>query len=154
MKKMVGLCLLLFLPLATIAVENGQVMYAGGTVTTLKEGTIGSLDTTSPTELTFKASGSLLVIPFARIDSYDYSQQVARHLGVLPAIATGLVRHRQKRHFLRIAFKEENNAQQVAIFEVPKQMPRTLLAILQARAPWGCKANAAANCGQPNHGMH
>ena len=150
MKKIVGLCLLLLLPLATIAVENGQVMYAGGTVVTLKEGTIGRLDTTSPTALTFECSGSQLVIPFAKIDSYEYSQQVARHLGVLPAIATGLVRHRQKRHFLRIAYKEENNAQQVAIFEVPKQMPRTLLAILQVRAPWGCKANAAAKCGQPN----
>ncbi len=148
MKKIVGLCLLLVLPLATIAVEN--VMYAGGTVVTLKEGTIGRLDTTSPTALTFECSGSQLVIPFAKIDSYEYSQQVARHLGVLPAIATGLVRHRQKRHFLRIAYKEENNAQQVAIFEVPKQMPRTLLAILQVRAPWGCKANAAAKCGQPN----
>jgi len=148
MKKIVGLCLLLVLPLATIAVEN--VMYAGGTVVTLKEGTIGRLDTTSPTVLTFECSGSQLVIPFAKIDSYEYSQQVARHLGVLPAIATGLVRHRQKRHFLRIAYKEENNAQQVAIFEVPKQMPRTLLAILQVRAPWGCKANAAAKCGQPN----
>ena len=150
MKKMVGLCLLLVMPLATIAVEDGQVMYAGGTLVTLKEGTLGRLVTTSPTALTFESSGSQLVIPFAKIDSYEYSQQVARHLGVLPAIAIGLVRHRQKRHFLRIAYSEENNAQQVAIFEVPKQMPRTLLAILQVRAPWGCKANAAAKCGQPN----
>jgi hypothetical protein len=150
MKKLVGLCLLLVLPLATIAVENGQVMYAGGTVTTLQEGTLGSLDTTSPTALTFNTSRSQLVILFAKIDSYEYSQQVARHLGVLPAIATGLVRHRQKKHFLRVAFKEEDNAQQVAIFEVPKQMPRTLLAILQVRAPWGCKVNAPAKCGQPN----
>jgi|SRR5229473_2501090 len=150
MKKIAGLCLLLLLPLVTIAVEKGQVLYAGGTVTTLKEGMLGSLDMTSPTALTFRASGKQLVIPFARIDSYEYSQQVAQHLGVLPAIATGLVRHRQKKHFLRIAFKEEDNAQQVAIFEVPKQMPRTLLAILQVRAPWGCKVKAPANCAQPN----
>lgn len=150
MRKMVSLCLLLVLPLATIAVDNGQVMYAGGTVVTLKEGTLGRLVTTSPTALTFESSGSPLIISFAKIDSYEYFQQVARHLGVLPAIATGLVRHRQKRHFLRISYKEENNAQQVAIFEVPKQMPRTLLAILQVRAPWGCRVNAAAMCGRPN----
>jgi hypothetical protein len=150
MKKMVGLCLLLVLPLTTTAVENGEVMYAGGTVVSLKEGTLGRLVTTSPTSLTFESPGSQLVIPFAKIDSYEYSQQVARHLGVLPAIGTGLVRHRQKRHFLRISYKEENNAQQVAIFELPKQMPRTLLAILQVRAPWGCTANDAAKCGGPN----
>jgi hypothetical protein len=150
MKRMVGLCLLLVLPLVTIAVESGQVMYAGGTIATLKEGTIGNLATTSPTALTFDAAGSRLIIPFANIDSYEFSEQVARHLGVLPAIGTGLVRHRQKRHFLRISYKEESNANQVAIFEVPKQMPRILLAILQARAPWGCRVNAAAKCGQPN----
>ncbi len=150
MRKIVWLCLLLALPPKTIAVENGEVMYAGGTVVTLKEGTIGRLITTSPTALTFESSGGQLVIPFAKIESYGYSQQMARHLRVLPAIATGLVRHRQKRHFLRISYKEENNAQQVAIFEVPKQMPRTLLAILQLRAPWGCRANAAAQCSQPN----
>jgi hypothetical protein len=150
MKKLVGFCLLLVLPLATIAVENSQVMYAGGTVETLKEGTPGRLVTTSPTALTFESSGSQIVIQFANIESYEYSQQVARHLGVLPAIATGLVRHRQKKHFLRISYKEENDAQQVAIFEVPKQMPRTLLAILQLRAPWGCKVNAAAQCSKPS----
>ncbi len=149
MKGLVGLCLLLVLPLATIAVEDGQVIYAGGTVASLKEGASGRLVATSPTALTFESAGSQLVIPFAKIDSYEYSQQVARHLGVLPGIAAGLVRHRQRKHFLRIVYKEEDNTEQVAIFEIPKQMPRTLLAILQARAPWGCKASAAAKCTQP-----
>jgi hypothetical protein len=119
-------------------------MYAGGTVGSLKEGTLGRLATTSPTSLTFDSSGSQLVIPFAKIDPYEYSQQVARHLGVLPAIGTRLVRHRKRTYFLH------DNAQQVAIFEVPKQMPRTLRAILQVRAPWGCRANAATKCDQPN----
>src|ERR1700687_3719241 len=46
MKKMVGLCLLLVMPLATIAVEDGQVMYAGGTLVKMKEGTLGRVGTT------------------------------------------------------------------------------------------------------------
>jgi hypothetical protein len=150
MKKMAGLCWLLVLPLTTMAVENGEVRYAGGTVLSLKEGTLGRLVMTSPTSVTFESSGGQLDIPFAKIDSYEYCQQVARHLGVLPAIGTGLVRHRQKRHFLRISYKEENDAPQVVIFEVPKQMPQILLAILQGRAPWGCRAPAAGKCGQPN----
>ena len=149
MKGLVGLCLLLVLPMATIAVEDGQVMYAGGTIASLKEGALGRLVTTSPNALTFELAGSQLVIPFAKIDSYEYSQRVARHLGVLPGIAAGLVRHRQRKHFLRIVYKEEDNTEQVAIFEIPKEMPRTLLAILQARAPWGCQASTAAKCTQP-----
>ncbi len=149
MKGLVGLCLLLVLPMATIAVEDGQVMYAAGTIASLKEGALGRLVTTSPNALTFELAGSQLVIPFAKIDSYEYSQRVARHLGVLPGIAAGLVRHRQRKHFLRIVYKEEDNTEQVAIFEIPKEMPRTLLAILQARAPWGCQASTAAKCTQP-----
>ena len=149
MKRMVGLCLLLLLPLAAIAVENGQVMYVGGTVTTVKEGAIGKFITTSPTALTFESSGTQLVIPFGKIDSYESSQQLARHLGVFPAIATGLVRHRQKKHFLQIVFKGEDNTPQVVAFEVPKEMPSTLLAILQVRAPWGCKVVDAARCSRP-----
>jgi len=150
MKRVAGLWLLLVLPLAALAVENGQVMYAGGTVASLKEGTLGNMVTTSLAALTFEGAGSQLIIPFANIESYEFSEQLARHLGVLPAIGTGLVRHRQKKHFLRIFYKAENNTEQVVVFEVPKQMPRVLLAILQARVPWGCKANEALKCAVPN----
>jgi hypothetical protein len=146
MKRMAWLFLLMALPLATIAVENGQVLYAGGTIVSMKERTIGRLDTTSPTELKFEYSGSKLVILFAKIDSYEYSQQVARHLGVLPAIGVGLVKRRQRKHFLRISYRDESDTSQVAIFEVPKQMPSTLLAILQERAPQGCKPSLAERC--------
>ncbi|HUJ82233.1 MAG TPA: hypothetical protein VLW83_10130, partial [Candidatus Acidoferrales bacterium] len=96
------------------------------------------LDTTSETTLSFEYAGNKLLIPYAKIDSFDYSQQVARHLGVLPAIAVGLVRKRQRRHFIQISYRDESNVSRVAVFEVSKQMPRTLLAILRNRAPQGC----------------
>jgi hypothetical protein len=47
---------------------------------------------------------------------------------------------------LRIAYRDEDHAPQVAIFEVPKKMPRTLLAVLQQRAPQGCKPAAYERC--------
>jgi hypothetical protein len=151
MKRILGLFLLVLTPLTTSAVEGGQVMYVGGTVVTLKEGVSGKLDTSSQTVLNFDYSGGKLVIPFEMIDSYEYSQRVARHLGVLPAIAVGLVKRRQRRHFFRISYHDESKAPQVAIFEVSKEMPHTLLAILRVRAPQGCKPQANARCGvQPN----
>lgn len=100
---------------------------------------MGKLDTTSQTALNFESPGGKLVIPFEEIDSYEYSQQVARHLGVLPAIAVGLVKRRQRRHFFRITYHDDSKTQQVAIFEVSKETPRSLLAVLQGRAPEGCK---------------
>jgi hypothetical protein len=130
------------------AIENGEVMYVGGTVSTLKEGTIGHLDTNSTVSLKFESASGRVEIPFAKIDSYNYSQEVAHHLGVLPAIAVGLVRKRQRRHFFRILFRDDANAPQVAVFEVPKQAPQTLLAILQARAPQACKPMFGGKCAQ------
>ena len=48
------------------------------------------------------------------------AQQVARHLGVVPAIAVGLVKRWQRRHYFRITYHDESKTQQVAIFEVSK----------------------------------
>jgi len=138
MKRFRGLLLLLVVSMPAAAVENGQVMYVGGTVSVLKEGALGRLNTTRETAISFESAGNTLTIPYGKIESFEYSRQVARHLGVLPAIAVGLAKKRQRRHFFRISYRDGGNVSQVAIFEVPKQMPRVLLAILQLRAPQGC----------------
>jgi hypothetical protein len=150
MMRILVLCVLLVVALPTLGVEGEQVMYVGGTIETLKEGDLGRLDTTSQTTLSFEYSGGKAAIPFDKIDSFEYTQQVARHLGVLPAIAVGLVKRRQRKHFFRISCHGEANEPQVALFEVPKQMPQSLLAILQARAPQGCKPSVQARCAQLN----
>jgi hypothetical protein len=138
MKRFAAFWLLLAISMPAAAVEDGQVMYVGGTVAALKEGALGRLNTTSKTALEFESAGSTLAIPYAKIDSFEYSQKVARHLGVLPAIAVGLVKKRQRRHFFQINYRDDNSVSQVAIFEVAKRMPPSLLAILQTRAPQGC----------------
>jgi len=148
MKKFAAMILLLVIALPASAVDDGQVVYTGGTLVALKEGSVGRFDTTQQSVLTFEYSGNKLLIPYAKIASFEYSQQVARHLGVLPAIAVGLVKKRQRRHFFRISYRDENDAVQIAVFEVPKNMPRALLPILQTRAPQGCKTVPIAVCGQ------
>jgi hypothetical protein len=152
MKKLAAFCLLLIMSLPAGAVEGDQVKYMGGTVGDLHAGLLGRLDTTSTAALAYEYAGSKLVVPYAKIDSFEYSVDVARHLGVLPAIAVALVRKRQRRHFFRISYHDESNVSQVAIFEVPKRMPRTLLAVLQVRAPQGCKSSNltpyTSRCGQ------
>ena len=150
MKKLAAICLLLAMAVPAGAVEDGQVMYMGGTVPALQAGVLGRLDTTSETALSFEYAGSKLAIPYAKIDSYKYYEEVARHLGVLPAIAVGMVKRRQQRHFFQIGYRDESNLNQVAVFEVSKQMPQTLLAVLLARAPQGCKPSNAPKCSQKN----
>lgn len=152
MKKASAICLLaacfasLLSPRA-VAVEDGQVRYVGGTIPVLKEGVVGHLDTTSAAAMRFEYAGSVLEIPYGSIESFDYSREVTHHLGVLPAIAVGLSKSRKHQHFFRISFSDGGSAKQVAIFEVPKQMPPTLLAILRTRAPNVCKARVRTDCG-------
>jgi hypothetical protein len=143
MKKLVTLLLSFVVALALVlpaeAVEDGQVMYFGGTVPALAAGLIGRIDTTSETSLTFEMANNKLVIPYAAIKSYEYSTEVTHHLGVLGAIAVGLAKKRQHQHFFRISYLDAGNVPQVAVFEVSKHMPRTLQAVLDTRAPNKCK---------------
>jgi hypothetical protein len=148
MKKLAALLLLLVITFPASAVDDGQVVYTGGTLTAPKDGSVGRFDTTNQSVLTFAYSGNKLVMPYAKIVSFEYSREVARHLGVLPAIAVGLVKKRQRRHYFRISYRDDNDVVQVAVFEVPKNMPRTLLPILQTRAPQGCKTAPFAVCPQ------
>jgi hypothetical protein len=140
MKRFLQLGLVLFLSLAAAALENGHVRYLGGTEPGVTAGVVGQLDTTSETLLIFEHAGNKLSIPYASIESYEYSKDVSRHLGVLPAIAIGLLKMRQRRHFFYLSYHvASETAPQVAVFEVPKDFPPTLEAILQARAPGACK---------------
>ncbi len=135
MKNFIAVCLLLVVALPTFGLEDSQVMYMGGTAQGVIAGALGRLDTTSDTALIFEHSGNKVMIPYADIESYQHSSEVTRHLGVLPAIGVGLVRKRQHRHFLRISYRDSNGVAQAVVFEVPKQMPQTLQAVLQARSP-------------------
>ena len=118
-----------------LAVEGSNVVYTGGTISELKEGMAGKLDMTSETALLFVYSGGKLEIPYSRIESGKYTQEVAVHLGVAPAIAVGLVKKRRQKHFVRITFKDAENRHQVVMFEVPKNMPKILMPALAERAP-------------------
>lgn len=142
-----GLFLLLCLP--ALAVDDGQVMYLGGTAPGVNVGVVGRLDTTAETALIFEYSGNKVEIPYAAIQSFEYSKDVTHHLGVLPAIAVGMFKMRRHGHFFRISYHDSNHVAQAVVFEVSKQMPRTLLAVLTTRAPQATQpepAHAGRKC--------
>jgi hypothetical protein len=145
MQKFVTLCLLLTLSFPALAVEEGQVVYVGGSAAGVSAGVVGRLDTTAETALIFEYSGNKLAIPYGSIQSFEYSKEVTRHLGVLPAIAVGTLKMRKHQHFFRISYRDSNHVEQAVVFEVPKHMPRTLKAVLQTRAPRACGPCAGAD---------
>ena len=149
MKKYFLLWSLLLLSLPAVALSGQHVKYIGGTATGINNGAIGKLDTTSDSSLIFEYQGTKLSVPYANIESFQHTKEVARHLGVLPVIAVALLKPRQRRHFFRIAYRDRNSpnsVMHVIVLEVPKQMSCTLEAVLDERAPqrtrscnyWGC----------------
>ena len=147
-KKIFTLVVLLAVALPLCAVEDGQVQYVGGTVPLLSVNAVGKLDLTSETVMKFDSSGGRFAIPYKTIDSFEYSEKLTHHLGVLPAIAVGLTRTRKHRHYFQIVYHDDSNVSQIVVLEVPKTMPRTLQAVLDARAPGTC--SRPAKCGPGN----
>ena len=50
-------------------------------------------------------------------------------------IFVGLIRARQRQHMFRITYRDQNDVDQVVIFETPKQLASTLQAVLETRGP-------------------
>jgi hypothetical protein len=145
MKKLVGMLLILTLATSAFAieiVESTDVLYLGGTVQTVSGGALGHFDTTSPNELAFDANGKRIVIPYDKIQSFQYSRKLARHYGALLTVAIVMFKFRQRRHFVTISYRDSANVEQVAIFEISKEMPLTLMPVLAVRAPQGCKSDS------------
>jgi hypothetical protein len=148
-KQSIAICMILLVSLPAMAVGGSQVKYVGGTAANIKAGAVGKLDTTPDCSLVFESAGNKLSIPYASIESFQYTREVARHWGVLPTIVIGLLKVRQHRHFFRITYRDQvgrdqtgrdpagdqGHVAQVVILEVPKHMSSVLQAVLDARAP-------------------
>ena len=147
MKKLIVLLVLVALALPAAAVVDGkEVAYVGGTAPNLKAGTIGKLDTTQQNALVFDHQGGKFAIPFANMRVFEYRVERARRLGVLVVAATGLFKRMQRQHFVRISYLDESGAAGSVVFEISKEVPRALLAVLEARAPQACKPSPHNKC--------
>jgi hypothetical protein len=135
MRTIVATLLLIVMTVPAFAVEGFNVVYVGGSIPQAAAGSLGTIDLARASELLFHMQGRDIEVPFNQISSYEHTQEAAIHLGVLPAIAVGAVKKRRRNHYLRITYVDGSNAPQVAIFEIPKTMPRILMPLLAARAP-------------------
>lgn len=133
---------------AAFVLDGQQVAYVNGTVQMLKEGAVGTLDTSSATVLEFKSSAGQFTIPYAGISSYQFREESKFHLGVLPAIAVALVKKRAKVHFVTITWQGDRSVAEVVTLEGSKQDSEGLLTVLHARATWACKAKTKQFCGR------
>lgn len=143
-----GLALaILLLSLAVARAEPiHPVVVTGLSSTALASGTEGELDVSSADVLVFRAAGNReLRIPYGQVRDFSYRREVRHHLGVLPAIAVGLIAARQHRYLTTVDYVDSAGTRQVTVFEVPKDAISVLVPLLRQRTPV-CEAKPKPVC--------
>jgi hypothetical protein len=136
-------------PSLALAVDSKKASYFGGTVTAFagaKNPIEGTLDTTNETTLDFAAEdkpfkGQSVGIPYANIVDLEYGQKAGRRVGAAVGTAVllgplGLLTlfSHKRNHYLTVGFKDGEDKDQVAVFEIGKDIIRTTIAVVQTRS--------------------
>lgn len=141
------LALVLLQVVTYIPVEDSQ--YVGGTVTTIPQQAVGDLITADENALLFtwpkggQSAGGEWRIPYNRVTYLGYGQHAGRRIGAAAALAPATVVmapvfipvmwSTKRRHYLTLAFKDDQDKEQAAIFMVGKKSIRVLPKILEVR---------------------
>lgn len=151
MKRAIEMLLLVAMltSVSALAMDGPEVQYVNGTARGVKEGSIGTVDTTVAKALEFHAGTAVFSIPYDGVKFYRYQEEKRFRLGVLPAIAVGLLKARAQRHLVTISWKDEAGVAEVVTLETSKDDALGLVALLRARAPKACAARMGPSCVPP-----
>ena len=119
---------------ALAKVTGKEVMYVGGTVANLPEGTMGELDTKNEKALGFVSSKARFEIPYENITSLEYGQKAGRRLGVAITLTLWALLSKKRKHFLTIGFTDANDKPQGVVLEVPKGTVKSTITVIEARS--------------------
>ena len=119
---------------ALAKVTGKEVMYVGGTIANLPEGTIGEIDTKNEKALIFKSEKVQFEIPYENITSLEYGQKAGRRLGVALTITIWALLSKKRKHFLTIGFTDANDKAQGVVLEVPKGTVKSTIIVVEMRS--------------------
>jgi len=136
MKRSVAMtlaCALAFELAAVAGLGSDKTEYVGGTENQIKEGTEGASSAKDDKKFLFEYKGGNLSIPYDQVDDLEYGQKAGRRIGLAIAVSPWLLLSKKRRHFLTVGWKDEQDKQHAAVFELGKSVVRVTLATLEAR---------------------
>ncbi len=136
MKRLISLffvCLLLMDSLAFAGLGSGKTAYVGGTENQIKDGSEGQSSAKDEKNFVFEYKGGNLAIPYSQVNDLEYGQKAGRRIGLAIAISPWLLFSKKRKHFLTVGWKDEQDKQHAAVFELGKSIIRTTIATLEAR---------------------
>lgn len=128
------ICSLLSEIAAIAAVRGRDVMYVGGTIPSLPEGTMGSLDTKNQKALVFESDKGKFEIPYENITSLEYGQKAGRRLGVAITLTLWALLSKKRKHFLTIGYTDASDKPQGVVLEIPKGTAKSTIIVLEMRS--------------------
>jgi hypothetical protein len=153
MKKITILTLVLCLvlsPTVLAGLNSKKAAYHGGStkekdfpgLTKAIEGNLNTADEKAlKFEYTLNTESKMYSIPYDQFIDIEYGQKAGRRVGA--AIATGLLFlpvgvfmlfSKKRKHYVTIGYKDDQGKEQVAVFELGKDIVRTTLPVLEARS--------------------
>ncbi len=124
----------LFLELTAFAgLGSDKTEYVGGTENQIKEGTEGNSSAKDEKKFIFDYKSGNLSIPYEQVNDLEYGQKAGRRVGLAIAVSPWLLLSKKRKHFLTVGWKDEQDRQHAAVFQLGKSVVRTTLATLEAR---------------------
>jgi hypothetical protein len=136
MKRTIALllaCLFAFDFVAFAGLGSDKTAYIGGTENQIKDGTEGSSSAKDDKHFVFEYKSGKLEIPYDQVNDLEYGQKAGRRLGLAIVVNPMLFFSKKRKHFLTVGWKDEQDKQHAAIFELGKSIIRTTIATLEAR---------------------
>jgi|SRR5690242_11078205 hypothetical protein len=137
MKRKFALSLIfaLILDLAAFAgLGNDKARYVGGTENQIKDGAEGTASAKDEKNFVFTYEGTTLTVPYDQIDDLEYGQKAGRRVGVAIMVSPLALFSKKRRHFLTVGWKDAQDKQHAAVFELGKDVVRTTITTLEARS--------------------
>lgn len=119
--------------LAFAGLGSDKTAYVGGTENQIKDGTEGKSSAKDDKRFVFEYKGGTLAIPYDQVNDLEYGQKAGRRLGLALTISPWLLLSHKRKHFLTVGWKDDQDKQHAAVFELGKSIIRTTLATMEAR---------------------
>ncbi|HEY1264704.1 MAG TPA: hypothetical protein VGF06_14350 [Terriglobales bacterium] len=136
MKKFMAMllaCLFVLQALAFAGLGSDKTKYVGGTENQIKDGMEGESSAKDEANFVFEYKNGKLSIPYDQVDDLEYGQKAGRRLGLALTISPWLLLSKKRKHFLTVGWKDAQDKQHAAVFELGKSVIRTTIATLEAR---------------------
>jgi len=115
------------------ATPGVKVQVVGGTLLALPTKSVVRLDLTGAESLSLESGARHLAIPYEKINTLEYGQNVSRRYAEAILISPVFLLAKSHKHFLTLGYVDAEGKQQAVVFRVDKGDIRSVLTGLEAR---------------------